>query len=451
MPILGQHLIAEYYDCATHLVQNAAYMEQALLSAAVAAKAEPVHLTWRYFEPYGISGILIIAQSHVSIHTWPEHSFVSADFFTCGSESSAWLIYLALKSALQSRRTETYFHYRGVLGQQQPVSFLPQGKLFQLTLQQQNQRPDHLPGLHERWFMSQSPPIQMSMRFDEEPKPLHSVLSPFQKISVFQPNESDTLLVLNDLVVASSQDEFIFHEMLVHFPLFAHPSPKSVLLLGAGEGGSLLELLKHERISRIEAQEPDKMLFEVGKYLFRDKSNAFQKAEYQGVLQLSHAGTADFLAIKNEYLYDVVLLDAVDTALQDVWLESIAFFQKIEALLCPNGLFVMPLPSPILHKEAYQTVLYNVKQAFSKEATGQSIFEGSELTFDAKIYQAAGSAFSGGLHTWLCVRKQGNEHWHFEAKIFEKFCQKHKLRYFNAAIFESAQKLPNIFYTFAAK
>lgn len=84
MNALGKHILLEMKDCDKNILANLAEVRNALVSAAQEAKATIVEIAFHEFSPFGISGMVIIAESHLSIHTWPEYGFAAVDVFTCG-------------------------------------------------------------------------------------------------------------------------------------------------------------------------------------------------------------------------------------------------------------------------------------------------------------------------------------------------------------------------------
>ncbi|MCX8104097.1 MAG: adenosylmethionine decarboxylase [Candidatus Bipolaricaulota bacterium] len=82
--ILGRHLIVEVFDADPSLLNNAHALEQLLLEAARAAHATVIKSVFHRFRPYGVSGVVVIAESHLTIHTWPEYGYAAIDIFTCG-------------------------------------------------------------------------------------------------------------------------------------------------------------------------------------------------------------------------------------------------------------------------------------------------------------------------------------------------------------------------------
>ncbi len=81
---LGRHLIVELWDADPHLLDDAHALEQLLLQAARAANATVIQSVFHRFSPYGVSGVVVIAESHLTIHTWPEYRYAAIDIFTCG-------------------------------------------------------------------------------------------------------------------------------------------------------------------------------------------------------------------------------------------------------------------------------------------------------------------------------------------------------------------------------
>ena len=86
MDALGTHLLLDLKGCNTKLLDDVDSIRDVTLSAAREAGATVVGETFHKFRPIGVTGIVAIAESHIGIHTWPEHSYAAADIFTCGSE-----------------------------------------------------------------------------------------------------------------------------------------------------------------------------------------------------------------------------------------------------------------------------------------------------------------------------------------------------------------------------
>lgn len=84
MTALGHHLLAEFTGCDAAALAALDCVTRAMLQAAEVSGATVVTHSFHHFSPYGVSGAVIIAESHLAIHTWPEHGFAAVDFFSCG-------------------------------------------------------------------------------------------------------------------------------------------------------------------------------------------------------------------------------------------------------------------------------------------------------------------------------------------------------------------------------
>ncbi len=82
---LGRHLLLELFDCDVEAINNLEAVKTVLVEAARRARATIVDVVFHEFNPFGISGVVVIAESHLSIHTWPEYRYAAVDIFSCGS------------------------------------------------------------------------------------------------------------------------------------------------------------------------------------------------------------------------------------------------------------------------------------------------------------------------------------------------------------------------------
>jgi S-adenosylmethionine decarboxylase proenzyme len=89
MPALGNHTLIDLYDCDRECTDNVERVRILMLEGAKRAGATIVTESFHKFSPHGVSGVVILAESHLAIHTWPEHRFVAVDLFTCGRKMLA--------------------------------------------------------------------------------------------------------------------------------------------------------------------------------------------------------------------------------------------------------------------------------------------------------------------------------------------------------------------------
>lgn len=114
MESLGRQILVEYYDCDANKLNDVEFIESAFIEATKASKATIITHNFHKFSPYGVSGVIVIAESHVSIHTWPEYNYAAVDIFTCGDTIDPWVIQEHLKESLESQSTSSMEMKRGM-------------------------------------------------------------------------------------------------------------------------------------------------------------------------------------------------------------------------------------------------------------------------------------------------------------------------------------------------
>jgi S-adenosylmethionine decarboxylase proenzyme len=114
MKKLGRHLIAEYADCSEEHLNDARFLEACMLEAVRQSGATIVRSVFHQYAPQGVSGVVVIAESHMSIHTWPEYKYAAVDFFTCGQSVDPMKAYAYVKEQLQSRSGSVQELDRGI-------------------------------------------------------------------------------------------------------------------------------------------------------------------------------------------------------------------------------------------------------------------------------------------------------------------------------------------------
>ena len=113
MRSLGHQIVAEFYSCDKGLLNDVDYIRNNMLEAAIKSGATIVTETFHHFSPHGVSGAVIIAESHLAIHTWPEFGYAAVDLFTCGDSVSAETGFNHLREALKSSHVSTMEIHRG--------------------------------------------------------------------------------------------------------------------------------------------------------------------------------------------------------------------------------------------------------------------------------------------------------------------------------------------------
>lgn len=113
----AQHLLVEFNQCAIDILNDPSQLENLMQQAAIAANATIKNSVFQQFEPQGVTGILLLAESHLSIHTWPQYAYASVDFYTCG-QGQPEIACAVLQKGLQAQQCEKIMIKRGL---QQPA------------------------------------------------------------------------------------------------------------------------------------------------------------------------------------------------------------------------------------------------------------------------------------------------------------------------------------------
>lgn len=112
---LGRHVLAELYNCDSNVLNNVELIEKFMTEAAVECGATVVEKNFHMFSPYGVSGVVIISESHLAIHTWPEYGYAAVDLFTCGESCDPLVAYEYLKKQFNAGSSSYSELKRGML------------------------------------------------------------------------------------------------------------------------------------------------------------------------------------------------------------------------------------------------------------------------------------------------------------------------------------------------
>jgi len=114
MQALGRQILVEFYDCDHEILKDEQYISKAMVDACVLAQATVVTHAFHSFSPWGVSGVVVIAESHVAIHTWPEYGYAAVDIFTCGETIDPWILFRSLKEAFKAQNASNMELKRGL-------------------------------------------------------------------------------------------------------------------------------------------------------------------------------------------------------------------------------------------------------------------------------------------------------------------------------------------------
>jgi len=112
---LGRHLIVEMWGVDPGLLDDEARLRELLVEAARHAGGKIIGVLFHKFEPQGVTGVVAIAESHISIHTWPEFGYAAMDIFTCGSHVDPWRAFELAREELKPKNVNVFEIKRGLL------------------------------------------------------------------------------------------------------------------------------------------------------------------------------------------------------------------------------------------------------------------------------------------------------------------------------------------------
>ncbi len=112
---LGQHVLAEFFECDPNILNSLDKVEKYMVDAALECGATIVQKCFHMFNPYGVSGVVIISESHLAIHTWPELGYAAVDLFTCGDKCDPKVSYEFLKKMFNSKKATFTELKRGII------------------------------------------------------------------------------------------------------------------------------------------------------------------------------------------------------------------------------------------------------------------------------------------------------------------------------------------------
>ena len=217
------------------------------------------------------------------------------------------------------------------------------------------------------------PDYAQSLRVD---RMLYDSETEHQRLKVFENDTFGRVLTLDDVVQTTEGDNFIYHEMMAHVPIFAHGAASRVLIIGGGDGGMAREVLRHQSVARVTMVEIDAGVVEFSKtYLPMLSQGAFDDPR----LELVIADGADFIRSATDR-YDVIIVDSTDPIGPGEVLFSDTFYGHAKRRLAPGGILVTQNGVPFLQGDE----LTGTMRAFTA------------LFADATCYLATIPTYAGG-------------------------------------------------------
>jgi spermidine synthase len=183
--------------------------------------------------------------------------------------------------------------------------------------------------------------------------------SQFQELRVLDTEPFGVTLILDGAVQTTEVDEAAYHEMLVHVPLLAHPSPRDVLIIGGGDGGTLRRVLEHP-VERVLEVEIDESVIRASRELLPSISaGAFDDPRAEVIV----GDGVSFLA-EHESAFDVIVIDSTDPVGPAEALFSIPFYQSVRRALRPGGIVTSHCGSPMLMADGWNATISALERVF---------------------------------------------------------------------------------------
>ena len=121
---LGLHILADLYGVEADKIDRVEDIRELLEGAVKYADLTKISSHYYQFQPHGATGVILLAESHISIHTWPEHGIATVDVYTCGDPSKAYKAMDYIISKLSPTRVDKQVHDRGILEEKEETEKL---------------------------------------------------------------------------------------------------------------------------------------------------------------------------------------------------------------------------------------------------------------------------------------------------------------------------------------
>jgi len=308
---------------------------------------------------------VLLAESHLAVHTWPERRGVTLDVYVCNfsadNSDKAEQLFDTLLMAFRPQQHVVNRIQRGDLARIgapaaqtfSPPAVAPDGAAT---------RAQPAPLIFD-WLNAHSG-YGLTAR-----KLLQTIDSPYQRIEVYDTQQFGKLFRLDGRLMTSEGEEFFYHECMTHPALLTHANPQSVLVIGGGDGGSSEEIFKHPSVKRIVMAELDPAVIDVAR--------THLGSIHKGVLddpRLEIAIGDGFDYVQNcQKKFDLIVLDLTDPDTPAFRLYSEKFFRLCQRILNPGGALTLHLGSPVYQPETVKKNAANLRKVF-KHVQPMSLF-----------------------------------------------------------------------------
>jgi spermidine synthase len=329
---IGWQCVIDLHRCATPHLDDIGWVRTTMLEAARRAEATVINEQFHRFEPHGISGVVVIGESHLAVHIWPERAFAAVDVFTCNSGLNMRAAAEWLTEAFAAADPRFVYFIRGRQPAPSPCGASPEcvQATDAATLHRGEEPRDEIyidedGEIGGHWFV-----IDAAVATRQ---------TPYQTAEILQFAHYGRALVLDGKVQSAERDEYIYHEALVQPALCAHFAPRRVLIIGGGEGATAREVLKHPTIEEVVMVDLDNQLVA----LAREHLQSWHRGAFNDPrLEVVICDGYEFVTSTTER-YNVIIVDIVDS-FEDGPAEALYtkdFYSGLKERLAPGGILVV--------------------------------------------------------------------------------------------------------------
>ena len=244
--------------------------------------------------------------------------------------------------------------------------------------------------------------------------------SPFQTVEIVETAGHGKLLLIDGMTMASERDEFVYHEMIAHVPLFLHPRPRRVLVIGGGDGGTVREVLRHSRVERCVLVEIDGLVVEA----CRKHLPAIAASLSDARCSVRVGDGVQFVRETSER-FDVVIVDSTEPFGPAKELFGASFYKDVKRVLTKDGIVVSQAGSPF----------YEIDTIKGLDRILNKVFP----VVDAYLF--TNLTYPGGLWAFTYASKGLSPVKDFRPARVE--AARLPLRWYNAGVHSAAFALPN--------
>lgn len=420
MNALGRHILVEFTGCNADVLNDVSAIEKSMVEAAKTAGATVISSNFHHFSPWGVSGVVVIQESHLAIHTWPEYRYASVDLFTCGETVDPWVSFEFLKKAFEATYSALEMN-RGSLNMLKKSDYKP----LNTRIDPANQIDTLNPSIKRNvWFTDKDDMQALSLRYTGNV--LFNETTEFQKVRVFETLAYGKMLAINDMVMCTERDEFHYHEMIVHPAAQLSKKLKNVLVIGGGDGGTIRELFKYNSIESVTMVEIDEAVINASKKFLNTMNIEFGNPK----LKLIVGDGIEFVKKANAEVYDLVIVDGSDPIGPAKGLFTKEFYADCARTLTADGLLVTQGESPMFHTSTFVALNHCLKDVFGMNKV-------YTMLFHATTYP------SGMWSLMMASKKSLSPKTDLDKTKTAEFVKTKKLKYYNEDLHTGAFCLPN--------